>query len=525
MHPLLARLVEGVPRTGNVRQDMIALLIHHGCPATAEHCLRVAAEAERLAVRFGADPPSARVAGWLHDVSAVFPSAQRAEIAHQLGLQVLPEEETAPMILHQKLSAAMADPIFGVTDAATLSAIGCHTTLKADASALDKVVFVADKIAWDQAGTPPFLEGLLEALEESLDQGALYYLDHLWQRRHTLPVVHPWFVEAHRQLAARLHASMKSRILIVEGDPVTRQELHDHFGQEHDVWTASNVSDALAIRPEPPHLILLDAALPDADAYHLCQRLRNDPRTAHTLIILLFPPGTGEQEGQRIAHDLAHDYAIKPLDLEELRLRARSALNRARHEGLIPSPAESPYGRGSVPAQGSIPAQGSVPIQTGDHGGSPLRIVQVETEQDFQTARTLFTEYAVSLGFDLDFQHFDQELAGLPGSYALPAGCLLLAMRGDQAIGCAALRRLEEGVCEMKRLYVRPGFRGLGIGRRLAQAIIAKARQIGYARMRLDTVPSMKEAQVLYRSLGFTEIPPYCYNPIVGATFMELDLS
>jgi predicted HD superfamily hydrolase involved in NAD metabolism len=202
MHPFLTELAEGILWTGNVRVDMVALLGHYGHPKTADHCLRVAAEARQLATRFGADPSSAQVAGWLHDVSAVFPAAQRAPIARRLGLEVLPEEERAPMILHQKLSAIMAHQIFGVDNEAALSAIGCHTTLKANASPLDKVVFLADKISWDQAGTPPYLKGLLRALERSLDQAALHFLDHLWQQRRTLPVVHPWFVEAYRQLSS-----------------------------------------------------------------------------------------------------------------------------------------------------------------------------------------------------------------------------------------------------------------------------------------------------------------------------------
>jgi len=113
------------------------------------------------------------------------------------------------MILHQKLSAVMAREIFGIGDAAVLSAIGCHTTLKASASTLDKVVFVADKIAWDQPGKPPYLDGILGALDQSLHQAALRYLDYLWQRRQTLPAVHPWFVAAHRQVTTPAGSSSK----------------------------------------------------------------------------------------------------------------------------------------------------------------------------------------------------------------------------------------------------------------------------------------------------------------------------
>jgi predicted HD superfamily hydrolase involved in NAD metabolism len=155
-----------------------------------------------LAARFGVDEQRAETAGWLHDISAIFPISHRAYFARQLGLDVLPEEEAVPMILHQKLSIVVAREIFCITDEVVLRAIQCHTTLRAGASPLDKVVFVADKVAWDQSGTPPYLAGLLDALERSLDRAAFHYLDYLWQRRDTLPVVHPWLVQAYRQLSS-----------------------------------------------------------------------------------------------------------------------------------------------------------------------------------------------------------------------------------------------------------------------------------------------------------------------------------
>jgi ribosomal protein S18 acetylase RimI-like enzyme len=153
-----------------------------------------------------------------------------------------------------------------------------------------------------------------------------------------------------------------------------------------------------------------------------------------------------------------------------------------------------------------------------------LKINAVQNEQDVESVRALFIEYAESLDFDLGFQNFDEELANLPSGYGEPGGCILLAEYQGRNVGCVALRASGDDVCEMKRLYVQPSFHGRGIGRALAEAIIEEARRIGYKRMRLDTVPSMEAARSLYRSLGFTEIGPYRYNPIDGAVFMELKL-
>jgi putative acetyltransferase len=156
---------------------------------------------------------------------------------------------------------------------------------------------------------------------------------------------------------------------------------------------------------------------------------------------------------------------------------------------------------------------------------SGLALVQAESPAQIAQARELFREYAQSLGVDLCFQNFEHELAELPGPYAPPEGRLLLAEYEAQLAGCVALHKWETGVCEMKRLYLRPSFRGKGLGRVIAETIIAEARNVGYQRMRLDTIePIMKDAVEMYRKLGFQEIEPYRPNPIAGAMYMELKL-
>jgi ribosomal protein S18 acetylase RimI-like enzyme len=154
-----------------------------------------------------------------------------------------------------------------------------------------------------------------------------------------------------------------------------------------------------------------------------------------------------------------------------------------------------------------------------------MNIIQAETSEHIDQARGLFREYEAWLGLDLCFQNFEKELAELPGAYAPPTGRLLLAYEDDELAGCVALRKLSDGVCEMKRLFLRPEFQGKGLGRQLAQPIIEEAQRAGYKTMRLDTLAAqMGKAIGLYRSLGFKEIEPYYPNPVVGALFMELNL-
>jgi len=154
-----------------------------------------------------------------------------------------------------------------------------------------------------------------------------------------------------------------------------------------------------------------------------------------------------------------------------------------------------------------------------------VKLVQAQSQQDIETTRALFKEYEAWLGINLCFQNFEKELASLPGEYVPPDGRLLLAFEQNKVAGCIAVRRIGEDVCEMKRLFVRSDFRGKGLGRKLVAAIIAEAKEIGYQKMRLDTLPpKMNQAIALYRSLGFREIEPYYPNPVPGAKFMELKL-
>src|SRR5215213_1378726 len=171
MRDILIQISAGLQLSGEIAQDVAVFLTYHGRPDTAKHCSAVAAEAHRIAALVGADLDAAEVAGWLHDISVIIPSEQRAVIAEQLGVDVLPEEAIFPMIIHQKLSTVLARAIFRIEDAAIM---------------LDKVLFVADKLAWDQPGHAPFHDDMRAALDYSLDQAALVYLRYLWEQRATL---------------------------------------------------------------------------------------------------------------------------------------------------------------------------------------------------------------------------------------------------------------------------------------------------------------------------------------------------
>jgi ribosomal protein S18 acetylase RimI-like enzyme len=153
-----------------------------------------------------------------------------------------------------------------------------------------------------------------------------------------------------------------------------------------------------------------------------------------------------------------------------------------------------------------------------------ITLIDAHSAEQIGVVRELFQEYAASLAVDLCFQNFQAELAGLPGDYAPPGGRLFLACDGAAAAGCVALRKIDDATCEMKRLYLRPQFRGKGVGKLLANAIVSAARAAGYERMRLDTLPQMTEAIALYQSLGFRPTEAYRHNPVPGALFLELNL-
>jgi ribosomal protein S18 acetylase RimI-like enzyme len=154
----------------------------------------------------------------------------------------------------------------------------------------------------------------------------------------------------------------------------------------------------------------------------------------------------------------------------------------------------------------------------------PPTLTPARFPEQLDAVRGILREYAASLDFELCFQSFEEELAGLPGNYAPPGGAFLVALDGPGIAGIVALRPLDGAICEMKRLYTRPAYRGTGLGRQLAGAIVAEARHLGYSAMRLDTVPQMAAAIGLYESLGFRDIPAYCENPISGARYLELRL-
>jgi len=200
MYPLFNKFASSLTITDDLKDNISSFLYSNNCSKIAEHSLKVGTEARRIALLFNADQVAAEQAGWLHDISGIFPNHDRIVIAKELQIDVLPEEEVFPMIIHQKISRFMAEDIFQITDKEILDAVGCHTTLRANSTLLDQVLFVADKIAWDQDGEPPYIKELLRSLEISLTHAAYSYISHLWERRELLRVVHPWLKDAYEEL-------------------------------------------------------------------------------------------------------------------------------------------------------------------------------------------------------------------------------------------------------------------------------------------------------------------------------------
>jgi predicted HD superfamily hydrolase involved in NAD metabolism len=186
-------------------EDSYNLLIFHNRRIVAEHSREVAEECKRLAKRFGVNEQLAEISGLLHDISAVFPFDKRLEVSNNLGLEVLKEEGEFPLILHQKISEVMARDIWSIDNEEVLNAISCHTTLKCNFSKLDLVLFIADKIRWDQKGIPPYIESVDKGLNISLERGAYAYIKYLMDNKSNLKVIHPWLLEAHNDLILKFN--------------------------------------------------------------------------------------------------------------------------------------------------------------------------------------------------------------------------------------------------------------------------------------------------------------------------------
>jgi predicted HD superfamily hydrolase involved in NAD metabolism len=186
--------------TGNLQKDTYNFLIKHNRYTIAEHSIRVARKSKVLAKKFGANESMAEMAGLLHDIGGVYPNEIRIEIANRLGIEVLEEEEQLPLILHQRISKVMAKEIFNINDFEILNAIECHSTLRASASLMDMILFVADKVEWDQNDLPPYIDRVEKALNESIELAAFEYIRFLFESKESLKVVHPWLKEAYLDL-------------------------------------------------------------------------------------------------------------------------------------------------------------------------------------------------------------------------------------------------------------------------------------------------------------------------------------
>ncbi|MTI49856.1 MAG: HD domain-containing protein [Firmicutes bacterium] len=200
-------IIDDLRLSGDIEKDSYNILINRGRNRTADHSSKVAEECKRLARRFGEREEIAAVAGYLHDISAVIPNEHKLEIAKELELEILPEEEEFPMILHQKISRVIARDIWKITNQEILSAIECHTTLKKNSSSLDMILFISDKLQWDQDGEPPYIKELKKGLDISLEQASFNFIKHLLDNKSELKVIHPWLLDAYNDLKIKLNVN------------------------------------------------------------------------------------------------------------------------------------------------------------------------------------------------------------------------------------------------------------------------------------------------------------------------------
>ncbi len=208
---ILSDLIGNISFTHQIEKDAYKFLEYHGYKEIAEHSNKVANEAEKLAKRFNVDSVSSRMASYLHDVGRVFSDNQSVDIAAKLGIQIIGEEHTYAGLLHQKISKVLAYELFGIKDISILNAIECHTTLKAGASDIDLVLFIADKLSWDSSDSKPILSGILNGLEESLKHGAFSYISYLYENRNDIKVLHPWTLEAYNDLKVKCMKSNRNK--------------------------------------------------------------------------------------------------------------------------------------------------------------------------------------------------------------------------------------------------------------------------------------------------------------------------
>lgn len=204
MNNLALNPIKGLVLTGNIEKDACNFLIKYNRPIIAEHSLRVGKKAMLIAQKYKLNSALAETSGYLHDIGGIFPNDNRIEAAASMGIEILHEEKELPLILHQKISGFLAKKIFNINNIEILNAIECHTTLRANPSKMDMVLFIADKIEWDQDGIPPYLKDVESALEVSLEYAAYIYIDYLFSNKEKLKVIHPWLLAAYEDLKIKL---------------------------------------------------------------------------------------------------------------------------------------------------------------------------------------------------------------------------------------------------------------------------------------------------------------------------------